>query len=533
MTVSTCPVYAFDEAPASSELLLGGKGAGLARMVAAGIPVPPGFILTTECGKRYLDDADLTPDLEHKIDQHLERLARATGRRFGDPRNPLLVSVRSGAPVSMPGMMDTVLNVGLTAESVETLAVETGDALFAHSSYEYLLEGFARTIRGIGIDTIEDAAPASPIRSVERSMERCRVLLNLIEKESETPFPDPQGQLTEAIGAVFRSWNSRRAKAYRRHRGIDDSLGTAVVIQTMVFGNRSDTSGSGVAFTRNPATGEPGSCGEFLFRAQGEDVVSGEYGAGALDDLTCGLPPTAAELEAVLRDLERTTKDMCDVEFTVENGQLWILQTRIGQRSGRAALRIAVDMAEEGLISRTEAVRRVEERGLESVATPFFPSAPDPDAFLVAGIAASPGAATGIAVFDPLRATELASNGTDVILIRPTTSPSDLEGLLASVAVVTGRGGPMSHAAVVARGMDRPAVCGVGDIVVATDLQSAVVAGLSVNEGDMLSVDGDRGTVARGALPLVPATEDERYRQFLEWRSEAQGPADLEAQNAL
>lgn len=521
MTVSTCPVYAFDEAPEASELLLGGKGAGLARMVAAGIPVPPGFILTTECGKRYLEDNELTAGLEQEIDRHLERLARATGRRFGDPHNPLLISVRSGAPVSMPGMMDTVLNVGLTAESVETLAVETGDALFAYSSFEYLLEGFARTIRGIGIEVIEDTAPQAEHRSVDGSVERCRALLHLIEEQSGNPFPDAHGQLTESIGAVFRSWNSRRAKAYRRHKGIDDSLGSAVVIQAMVFGNRSDTSGSGVVFTRNPATGETGSCGEFLFRAQGEEVVSGEYGAGSLEDLTHSLADTAAELETVLQGLERTSKDMCDVEFTVENGRLWILQTRIGQRSGRAALRIAIDMADEGLISRTEAVRRVEERGLASVASPTFTSAPDPDRLLVAGIAASPGAATGIAVFDPVRATDLAAGEADVILVRPTTSPSDMEGLLASVAVVTGRGGPMSHAAVVARGMDRPAVCGVGDVVVASDLKSAVVAGVTVHEGDILSVDGDRGTVARGALVQVPATEDERYRRFLEWQGSA------------
>lgn len=526
MTVSTyCPIYAFDEAPSASELLLGGKGAGLARMVAAGIPVPPGFILTTECGKRYVEGDSLTADLRQEIDRHLERLADATGRRFGHPANPLLVSVRSGAPVSMPGMMDTVLNVGLTPETVKTLAAETGDARFAYSSFEYLLEGFARTIRGIGIDLIEDIAPATESRSAAQSIERCRALLELIEQQSGSPFPDAPGQLTEAIGAVFGSWNSRRAKAYRRHKGIDDSLGTAVVIQAMVFGNRCDSSGSGVVFTRDPATGEPGSCGEFLLRAQGEEVVSGEYGAGSLDDLRRVLPESAAELETVLRDLERTSTDMCDVEFTVENCKLWILQTRIGQRSGRAALRIAVDMADEGLISRAEAVRRVEERGLTAAAAPSFASAPDPDKLLVAGIAASPGAATGVAVFDPDRAAELSSDGTDVVLIRPTTSPSDLEGLLASVAVVTGRGGPMSHAAVVARGMDRPAVCGVGDIVVATDLKSAVVAGLTVHEGNLLSVDGDRGTVARGALPVVPATEDDRYRRFLEWRAEVEDPA--------
>lgn len=513
-------IFDLDEAPAERVDLLGGKGAGLARMAGDGVPVPPGFVLTTECGRHYLA-ADRLPDsLEEEFDARLHRLGDQMGRRFGDPARPLLVSVRSGAPVSMPGMMDTVLNVGLTSDGVAALVEETGDAGFAYSCFERLLDGFARTVRGITADALEEGTGPPPRdHDADALKARCDALLELIAEESGTSFPDARGQLTEAVAAVFRSWNSKRAKAYRRHKNIDDDLGTAVVVQSMAFGNRGTGSGSGVAFTRDPATGAPGACGAFLLRAQGEDVVSGEFEAeGSLEALREHLPAVADDLDGVLAALERSARDMCDVEFTVENGRLWVLQTRSGQRSGRAAVRIAVDMADEGLIGRDEAVRRVEERGLNAVALPTFAGEPAADRLVARGVASSPGAATGVAAFDPTRAQELAEAGERVVLVRPTTSPTDLQGLLASVGVVTGRGGPMSHAAVVARGLDRPAVCGVDAVVVGRDQRSATVAEQQLTEGEPLSVDGDRGIVARGALDIRPAEDDPAYRRLLQWR---------------
>jgi pyruvate,orthophosphate dikinase len=517
--MSTQHVVEFDNAPADRVDLLGGKGAGLTQMAADGVPVPPGFVLTTQCGRHYLENNRMPDGLEDEIRLALGRLGDRVGRRFGDVAKPLLVSVRSGAPVSMPGMMDTVLNVGLTEDSVRTLAQETGDSYFAFSCFERLLDGFARTVRGISAGVIEETiGPPSREHTAEDLLHRCQNLLAIIKSESDTPFPAPEDQLTEAVAAVFRSWNSRRAKAYRTHRNISDDLCTAIVVQAMVFGNRGTDSGSGVAFTRDPANGAAGTCGEFLLRAQGEDVVSGEYEPGSLNDLRKHLPRAAAELDQVLTALERRARDMCDVEFTVENGRLWVLQTRVGQRSGRAEVRIAVDMVGEGLITRDEAIERVEQRGLESVAIPRFANEPSADDVLARGIPSSPGAAVGIAVFDATRAQELAETGEKIVLIRPTTSPADLPGLLASVGVVTGRGGPMSHAAVVARGLDRPAVCGVGEVSVAPHMRSATVAGQVVQEGTVISVDGDRGILSRGALELVPAEEEPAYRQVLLWR---------------
>lgn len=508
----------FDEAPRPDAHLLGGKGAGLARMVADGIPVPPGFVITTTCGRRYLAHGGPPGDLAAEVSDRMRRLGDRRGRRFGDAAAPLLVSVRSGAPVSMPGMMDTVLNVGLTAEGIASLVDETGDARFAYSCFERLLDTFARTVRGIDADTVEDVAGvAGRGADANRLRMRCDALLDLIADASGTPFPDARGQLAEAVDAVFRSWNSRRAKTYRRHQGIDSTLCTAVVVQSMVFGNRGDRSGTGVAFTRDPATGAPGACGEFLLRAQGEDVVSGECVSRPLSELRRHLPAAAGELDTVLAALERAAGDMCDVEFTVEQDRLWILQSRIGQRSGRAALRIAVEMAREGLITAGEAVARVERRGLAAVSPPSFAAAPEPRRVLALGVPSSPGAATGIAAFDPIRAQDLADAGEQVVLIRPTTSPADVHGLFAAVAVVTGRGGPMSHAAVVARGLDRPAVCGVGEVVVAADGRSATIATTQVWEGEVVSVDGDRGVVASGAMPLRPAEQDAYLRQLLEW----------------
>ncbi|WP_051471371.1 pyruvate, phosphate dikinase [Patulibacter minatonensis] len=495
--------------------ILGGKGAGLAEMVALGLPVPPAFVIGTPCGREHRATGALPASLRAEVDARIAALEAAAGRRFGDDADPLLVSVRSGAPVSMPGMMDTILNVGLTRAA----AAQMSDARFATSSLERLLDGFARTVRGIGSGIVEDALLDLPPGA--GAQERCDTLLGLIEQESGAPFPDARGQLTEAIAAVFSSWDSRRAKAYRRHKGIDDELGTAVVVQLMVFGNRDDRSGSGVGFTRDPSTGAAGAFGDFLFRAQGEDVVSGEHDTEPLTVIGERLPDVHAQLLDVFALLEQDARDLCDVEFTIESGRLHVLQTRVGQRSGRAAVRLAVELCDAGLIDRAEAIGRVDDEQLAAARAPVFADEHPEDVVLARGLAASPGAVVGLAAFDAGRAQALGDEGHDVILVRPTTSPVDLPGVIASVGVVTGRGGRTSHAAVVARGMGRAAVCGVGEVRVAADGRSAEVEGVPVTEGDVLSVDGDRGVVARGAAPRTPAEEDETLRRFMEWRAEA------------
>ena len=502
-----------DDAAGVGREVLGGKGAGLVRMRELGLPVPAAFVITTACGRDYLREQRLPDGLARELDERIAALERAGGRRFGDDDSPLLVSVRSGAPVSMPGMMDTILNVGLTWEGAEALAGETGDAAFAWGCLERLLEQFARTVRGLSAGVVEEALMDA---GGAGTRERSRVLLELIERESGRPFPDAGGQVREAVEAVFRSWMSPRARAYRRHKGIDEAMGTAVVVQTMVFGNRGEDSGSGVAFTRDPSTGAQGAYGDFLFDAQGEDVVAGERDTRPLAELAERLPAVADELRRVFDVLERDARDMCDVEFTVEQGRLWILQTRVGQRSGRAAVRLAVAFVEEGLISVEEALGRVGDEQLEAAMAPVFDG--DTGDVVARGLAASPGAAIGVAAFQAERAQRLCDEGREVVLVRPTTAPADLPGVIASVGVVTGRGGPTSHAAVVARGMGRPAVCGAGDVVVAAGGRSATVAGVVLHEGETVSVDGDRGLVSRGARSRVPAESDPVLARFLAWR---------------
>jgi pyruvate,orthophosphate dikinase len=525
--MSTVPAarstYSFTDAPGPDRALLGGKGAGLAEMVALDIPVPPGFVISTDCGRQYLEHEQLPDGLLAEVQHRMAALEDASGRRFGAEENPMLVSVRSGAPVSMPGMMDTVLNVGLTAPAVEALARATADERFAVGCWERLLDSFATIVRGIGRGAIEDALMDLPSLEdpVDAARARCNALLQAIEQESGSPFPDPPGQLIEAIEAVFASWLSPRAKAYRRHKGISEEIGTAVVVQLMAFGNRDASSGSGVAFTRDPSTGAKGAYGDFLFCAQGEDVVSGEHDTLPLSALNERLPAVADQLQRVFSTLERHVRDLCDVEFTVEEGKLWILQTRPGQRSGRAAVRIATALVDEGLIDVDEALARVSDEQLAAAGAPAFAEELPQEAVLARGLAASPGAAIGKAALDPERARQLHEQGESVILVRPTTSPADLPGVLASVGVVTGRGGRTSHAAVVARGLGRPAVCGVGEVRVTPDGGSAVIGSVTISEGDVLSVDGDRGVVALGEHPLSPAREaDPSLARFLQWRSE-------------
>lgn len=515
--------FGFDDAGTTDKAVLGGKGAGLVEMVSLGLPVPPGFVVGTEAGRAYLADGALPDGLAEELEARMSALECASGRRFGDADDPLLVSVRSGAPVSMPGMMDTILDLGLTMDGAERLAERTGDARFAWTSMERLLDGYARTVRGVSAGRIEDALldliPEPDPGAAARA--RAQALARLIETESGSPLPDARAQLDEAVEAVFRSWNSRRAKAYRRHRGIDEAMGTAAVVQAMVFGNRDDRSASGVGFTRDPSTGASGAYGDVLFTAQGEDVVSGEYDTEPLSALADRLPDVHRELLTAFDTLERHTRDLCDVEFTVESGRLYVLQTRVGQRSGRAAVALAVDLVDEGVIDEAEAVRRVDDEHLAGARAPRFGDDLDEGTALAHGLAASPGAVVGRAAFDADRARALADAGDAVVLVRPTTAPGDLPGVMAAVGVVTGRGGRTSHAAVVARGMGRTAVCGVGDVVVAKDGRSATVAGHAVAEGDELSVDGDAGVVSRGARPTVAADDaDPVLARFLGWRDE-------------
>lgn len=514
--------FAFDEpdAAGAGRDVLGGKGAGLVEMVGLGLPVPPGFVIGTPCGRAYLEAGTLPDGLADELAARLAALEEAAGRRYGaepDDPDPLLVSVRSGAPVSMPGMMDTVLNVGLTPDGARRLAERTGDPRFAYSSFERLLDTFARTVRNIDVGEIEDALLDLPPGADPRA--RCEALLTVIEVESRAEFPDPRGQLRESIEAVFASWNSRRARAYRKHKGIAEDLGTAVVVQTMVFGNRDDRSGSGVAFTRDPSTGVRGAFGDFLFAAQGEDVVSGEHDTESLPVIRTRLPELYDQLLATFDVLERHTRDLCDVEFTIESGRLYVLQTRVGQRSGRAAVALAVDLVAEGLINRDEAVRRVDDAQLAAARAPVFADEPAAERVIARGLAAAPGAVSGVCAFDADRAAALHADGHDVVLLRPTTSPADLPGVIASIGVVTGRGGRTSHAAVVARGMGRAAVCGVGSLEVAEDRRSATLNGRALAEGDQVSVDGDRGIVSAGRRQPTPAHDiDPNLATFLTWK---------------
>jgi pyruvate,orthophosphate dikinase len=501
--------------------ILGGKGAGLAQLMELGIPMPRAFVIGTAAGRAYLTDGTLPDGLMDEVVEQLRTLQMRTERAFGDVADPLLVSVRSGDPVSMPGMMDTVLNVGLTEAGAHGLAARTGDPRFAWTCFERLLSGFARTVRGIAPNRVADAVLDVPATSdpAVAARNRCTALLHLIAARGGA-FPDAHGQLREAIEAVFRSWMSPRAVAYREHHDIDENLGTAVVVQTMVFDNRDERSASGVAFTRNPATGAPEVYGDVLFGAQGEDVVSGQMNALPLSVLAERLPLAHQELLTVLSVLEEHTKDMCDVEFTIESGRLYVLQTRVGQRSGRAAVRLAVDLFDEGIISAEEALARVNAEQLAAAAAPRFVAEPDPDDILGRGLPTCPGAVSGAAAFDNEQAQRLAAKGFNVILLRPTTSPTDLPGLLAAAGVVTGRGGRTSHAAVVARGLNRPAVCGVGELSIAPDGRSAKLMGHQIVAGELVSVDGDEGVISRGRRVTAPATEaDPVLARYLSWRT--------------
>jgi pyruvate,orthophosphate dikinase len=506
--------FVFDFAQGNTDLkdLLGGKGANLAEMTRLGLPVPPGFTISTDACCAYLADGREPDGLVGEIRQHLTTLETRMGRRLGDPVDPLLVSVRSGAKFSMPGMMETVLDVGLNDESVLGLAHQSGDERFANDSYRRLLQMFGTTVLGMNGDAFADRLDGlKRIRGAridtELDADDLKDLVNdfksVIRKQTGDDFPqDPHEQLRLAVLAVFASWNTPRAILYRRQEQIPDELGTAVNVQAMVFGNHGVSSGSGVCFTRNPATGDQGIYGDYLQNAQGEDVVAGVRNAVPLADLAALDRTSYDGLLLNMRTLELHYRDMCDVEFTIEDGQLWMLQTRIGKRTPAAAVRIACALVDEGVIDLDEALIRVSGKQLASLMFPRF--APDSQRHPVAvGMNASPGAAVGRVVLDSATAVALAGRGEDVILVRKETTPDDLSGMVVARGILTSRGGKTSHAAVVARGMGRTCVCGTEAIEV--DLPQRrfqIRGGPAIEEGEVISIDGSTGEVFLGAVPV-------------------------------
>ncbi|GLV47171.1 pyruvate, phosphate dikinase [Thermus sp. LT1-2-5] len=520
-------VYLLPEAQGLSKELLGGKGYGLVAMAGAGLPVPPAFIVTTEACRQYLKRGEV-PGLWEEVEAKMAALEGLTGKRFGRGEGrtpPLLVSVRSGAPVSMPGMMDTILNLGLTLEGVEALARATENPRFAWDTFRRLLAMYGEVVLGERAEVFEGMLAAL---KAERGVEADTALsaedleelsfryLRHLEARG-TPFPmDPWAQLSAAIEAVFRSWLNPRAKTYRRIYGIPEDLGTAVVVQAMVYGNLGEDSGTGVGFTRSPVTGEKRLYGEYLRNAQGEDVVAGLRTPEPIERLRDYAPTLYAELVQVAERLERHFRDMQDFEFTVERGRLFLLQTRSGKRTAKAAVRIAVEMAEEGLISREEAVLRVEANALPGLLKPSVDrdKAPKP---LLKGLPASPGAALGHAVFSNEGAERFHAQGLPTILVRPETTPEDITGMYLSKGILTARGGLTSHAAVVARGLGVPAVVGAEALRVYPEEGRAVVDGVEIREGDLLTLDGSTGEVYLGAVPLVEAEGEALLQKLLAW----------------
>jgi len=527
-------VFDFDHShprpPMEMKDLLGGKGANLAEMTSVlGLPVPHGFTITTDACRAYM--AGGWPDgLEAEVDEHLARLEERMGRRLGDPDDPLLVSVRSGAKFSMPGMMDTVLNLGLNDKSVQGLAQQTSDERFAYDSYRRFVQMYGRIVLGVPGDKLDEPLEAAKHKAgagtdAELGADVLRELVDelkqVVQHETHQPFPeDPRDQLRGAIEAVFRSWNGARAVAYRVRERIPHDLGTAVNVQAMVFGNRDDQSGTGVGFTRDPATGAQGAYGDFLVNAQGEDVVAGIRNTEPLSALEGEFPAIYAELMDIFARLEAHYRDMCDTEFTIEQGKLWMLQTRVGKRTGRAALRMAVDMVDDPVIRLThaEAIGRVNEGHIDQVLHPQFADSSAP--VLTRGLGASPGAAVGAVVLTADDAAARAAEGHHVILVRNETSPEDVHGMLAADGILTARGGLVSHAAVVARGWGKPAVVGAEQVRIDLRDRSFRVGDTVVREGDVVSIDGSSGTVVVGEVALTAAEPPPELEAILSWADE-------------
>ncbi|HEY8717435.1 pyruvate, phosphate dikinase [Pengzhenrongella sp.] len=507
-------VYDFSEGNKDLKDLLGGKGANLAEMTNLGLPVPPGFTITTEACRSYLSTGILPPELRVEVTMAVRRIEDAVGRSLGDFHEPLLVSVRSGAKFSMPGMMDTVLNIGLNDASVQGLAKFSGDDRFAWDSYRRLIQMFGKTVLGIDGDLFADALDALKAKrgaatDVELTADDLTGLVEqyktIVRDVSGREFPQhPREQLDLAIAAVFDSWNTERARLYRRRERIPADLGTAVNVMTMVFGNLGETSGTGVCFTRDPSTGVVGVYGDYLTNAQGEDVVAGIRNVLGLADLELIDPKAYAALRLAMRRLETHYRDLCDIEFTVERGKLWMLQTRVGKRTAAAAFRIAIQLVDEHLITMDEALERVSGAQLGKLMFPQFDSRAERD-LLTTAMAASPGAAVGMAVFDSPTAVKWAADGKDVILVRRETNPDDLGGMIASVGVLTSRGGKTSHAAVVARGMGTTCIVGAEALDVDAVLRQFVVSGRTVREGEIIAIDGGTGEVFGGDVPVVPS----------------------------
>ncbi|HET8634015.1 MAG TPA: pyruvate, phosphate dikinase [Gemmatimonadales bacterium] len=529
---------------ASMRDLLGGKGAGLAEMTQIGIPVPPGFTIASSVCLTYLESHQFPPRLRTEVETALNRLEATTGKQFGGTRDPLLVSVRSGAAVSMPGMMETILNLGLNDETVAALARLSGNEQFAWDSYRRFIQMYGGVVYDLpkkGFDQLLDGRKheSGVERDIDLPVEQMRALVRdfkaLIEKSVGHAFPEsPLDQLWGAIAAVFESWNTRRAIDYRRLHDIPDTMGTAVNVVSMVYGNLGNDSGTGVAFSRDPSTGERKLYGEFLLNAQGEDVVAGIRTPVNIADLHQSLPGAAKELEQVARLLERHFRDMQDMEFTVERGKLYMLQTRRGQRSGQAAVRIAVEMVGEGLIPEDEAVTRIPPNDLNQLLHPTIDTSARLD-LLATGLPASPGAASGLVVFDADRAEARAKDGDAVILVRRETSPEDFHGMVAAKAVLTARGGMTSHAAVVARGMGKPCVAGATTLDVDEDGSRFSVDGRVVSEGDWITVDGATGRIYAGRTTLKQPELSDDFRTLMSWadkvrhlrvRCNADTPAD-------
>ena len=557
-------VYGFGdgraEGKASMRNLLGGKGAGLAEMANLGLPVPPGFTITTEvCAYYYAHDQQYPRDLRAQVEKALAQVGRITAKIFGDKSNPLLVSVRSGARASMPGMMDTVLNLGLNDQTVEALAMKSGDRRFAYDSYRRFITMYSDVVLGVGHEHFEELLDRLKERqgySLDTDLtaddwaELVELYKKRLQQERGEPFPqDPHEQLWGAIGAVFGSWMNQRANTYRRLHNIPESWGTAVNVQAMVFGNMGETSATGVAFTRNPSTGEKKLYGEFLINAQGEDVVAGirtpqeiseaarvEAGSDK-PSMENTLPKAYSELKRIYNALERHYRDMQDLEFTVEQNKLWMLQTRSGKRTAKAALRIAVELANEGLISKNEAVLRVDPLALDQLLHPTI----DPRAHrrvIASGLPASPGAASGEIVFSPDEAAQLKADGRKVILVRVETSPEDIHGMHAAEGILTTRGGMTSHAAVVARGMGKPCVSGAGSLRVDYAAGTMTAGGQTFKKGDLITVDGSTGQVLAGKVDMIEPQLSGEFSTLIGWadkvrklgvRANADTPADAKA----
>ena len=513
--------------------ILGGKGAGLAEMTAAGMPVPQGFTITTEaCTKYYEDGRQINEDIQKDIFEHMKGMEKITGKTFGDNSNPLLVSVRSGARQSMPGMMDTILNLGLNDEAVEGLAKKTNNPRFAYDSYRRFVQMFADVVMGVSKSLFEEQidkmkAEKGVKNDIDLTADDLKKLVAIFKKIYEDnehkPFPqDPKEQLIEAVKAVFRSWDNPRANVYRKMNEIPYEWGTAVSVQQMAFGNSGDNSGTGVAFTRNPATGEKALFGEYLINAQGEDVVAGVRTPSPISHLKDQMPAVYDEFVKIATNLENHFKDMQDMEFTIEDGHLFMQQTRNGKRTAAAALKVACDLVDEGMINEEEAVLRVDPKQLDALLHPQFDAEALKKAKAIGhGLAASPGAACGKVVFSADDAKEWKKRGEKVVLVRLETSPEDIEGMASAQGILTVRGGMTSHAAVVARGMGTCCVSGCGEIVVDYDKKQFTLAGKTIKEGDYISLDGSTGNVYDTAIPTVPATISGDFGRYMAWADKA------------